>query len=74
MADVLEGYGVRLQKSAFELRLDRVSRSRLLHELDALELTSGWVSILRLDDAAKRHVAGVVPPNPLAENQHAYVL
>ena len=74
LADLLEGYGARVQKSAFEVRLARTHRTRLLREFRALDLTSGWVALYRLDSAAKRHTAGVAPPNPIAEEHHAYVL
>jgi CRISPR-associated protein Cas2 len=74
VADILECYGVRIQKSAFEVRLSKGHRSRLLGEFKALNLESGWVAIYRVDEGARRHTAGLAPENPLAEEHHGYVL
>jgi CRISPR-associated endonuclease Cas2 len=74
LASVLEHYGVRVQKSAFEVRLSKAHRDFLLRQLNGLGLQSGWVVLYRVDEGARRHVAGQAPANPLAEDLHAYVL
>jgi CRISPR-associated endonuclease Cas2 len=74
VAAVLGRYGARVQKSAFEARLGRTHRARLLAELEALGLETGWVALYRVDEAARRHTAGRTPSNPLAEEHHAYVV
>ncbi len=74
VADILEGFGVRVQKSAFEIRLTKTHRARLLREIEALALESGWLALHRLDEGARRHVVGRPPVTPLAEEHHAYVL
>src|SRR4051812_41368715 len=44
VADVLEGVGLRVQRSVFECRLTRSARERVLEGLRALHLQSGFVS------------------------------
>lgn len=74
VADILEGFGVRIQKSAFEIRLTKTHRSRLLRDVEALAIESGWVALYRLDEDAHRHLMGRPPVAPLSEEHHAYVL
>lgn len=38
-----------------------------------MDLRSGWVALYRLNEVSQRRTTGVVPPNPLAEECHAYV-
>lgn len=74
VSDILEGFGVRVQKSAFELRLSKTHRTRLLRDIEVLAIESGWVALYRIDEDARRHHAGRPPASPLAEEHHAYVL
>lgn len=74
LASLLEGYGVRIQKSAFEVRLDRAARARLLAALAGLRLETGWLALYRLSETARRLTVGVLPEAPLDEARHAYVL
>ena len=74
VADFLEGFGIRVQKSAFELRLSKTHRARLLRGLDTLGIQSGWVALYRLDERAQHHYAGRAPVRSLAEEHHAYVI
>ncbi len=74
VATVLEHYGVRVQKSAFEVRLTKVHRTGLVNQLKKLGLETGWVALYRVDEGARRHTAGRAPANPLAEEHHAYVV
>lgn len=62
-AAVLEGYGLRVQKSVFQLRLTRSALGRLERDLEALELKSGVVSLFRLHaGSSPRHIGAVPPP------------
>jgi CRISPR-associated protein Cas2 len=74
VAEVLEGFGFRVQRSVFELRLSRGQREQLLRKLAALNLKTGFVTLYRWDSSAKRHEVGTVPPRPHDEGLHAYVL
>ncbi len=58
---VLKGYGFRVQKSVFECRLKRGDRDRLVRELEALGLKTGFVKVYRLDYSSKRRVVGRAP-------------
>jgi CRISPR-associated endonuclease Cas2 len=73
-ARVLEGYGIRVQKSVFELRLTKGQRERLLQSLDDLQLKSGSVLLYRRDATGKRYEIGTKPPGRLEENSHCWIL
>jgi len=62
LAKVVEGFGVRVQKSAFEVRLTRSQRESFLERVRELNMKTGWLVLYRVDEAAKRHHAGVLPP------------
>ena len=74
VARVLQGYGFRVQRSVFELRLTRGQREQLLRALQALELQSGFVSLYRWDSQAKRFEVGRAPERFHDESLHAYVI
>ena len=59
VAKVVEAYGLRIQFSVFECRLSRTALARLCRDLEDLHVTTGGISICRLDDRAKRHQIGV---------------
>jgi len=74
VAKVLEGFGFRVQRSVFELRLTRRQQEELLAKLLELNLKSGFISLYRWDSTAKRYDVGPVPERPHDESLHAYVL
>ncbi len=74
VAKVLEGFGMRVQKSAFELRLTPATRQTLLRRVEALQLQSGFLYLYRRAGGHDRTAAGTVPEDPLAEDRHAFVL
>lgn len=74
VAGVLEGWGVRVQESVFEVRLTKATQSRLWAQLEALGVETGYVFLYRVDGKAKRKELGRPPENPLAEERHAFVL
>lgn len=74
MATVLEGFGMRVQKSVFECRLSRSGRERLLRRLQALPLKTGFVSLYRLDGRARQHHIGDVPADQPQEATFAFIL
>jgi CRISPR-associated protein Cas2 len=74
VAAVLEGFGFRVQKSVFELRLTRGQREEVLSKLAALKLETGFVSLYRWDSTARRFDVGHAPDRPHDESLHAYVL
>lgn len=73
-AAVLEGYGVRVQESVFEVRLSPAMKHGLQTALLGLQLETGWVSFYRVDERSRRWQAGIALPNPLAEDRHAWIL
>lgn len=74
VAKVVEGFGVRVQKSAFECVLTRGARAALEEKLRALQLKTGFVTLYRRDARARRIAVGAVPPNPLDEANYAFVV
>jgi CRISPR-associated protein Cas2 len=74
VAKVIEGFGVRVQKSAFECCLTKGARATLERKLAALELKTGFVFLYRLDAKAKRIALGAVPANPLDDANYAFVV
>jgi CRISPR-associated protein Cas2 len=74
VAKVLEGFGQRIQFSAFELRLSAAAHRSLVRRLEALELQSGWVAVYRISARTQRRAIGKVPPNPLSDDRHAWVI
>jgi CRISPR-associated protein Cas2 len=71
---VLEGYGFRVQFSAFELRLSRVMRERLLRDLEAVKPATGFVTVYRLAQPLQREDIGQAPARPFDESNYAFVL
>jgi len=74
VAKVVEGFGVRVQKSAFECVLTRGARATLERRLGELQLKTGFVFLYRRDARAKRIAIGAVPPNPFDEANYAFVV
>ena len=74
VAKVLEGYGIRVQKSSFECVLTRGSRLTLERRLTELKLESGFVFLYRLQKGSARTAIGSVPPNPLDDSNYAFVI
>lgn len=73
-AKVLEGFGLRVQYSAFELRLTPSTRQNLLRRLEELKLASGFVFLYRRASGRDRAAVGTVPENFLDEPNHAWVV
>ncbi len=74
VARILEGFGFRVQFSAFEFRLTRSMRERMLADLRALNLETGWFVLYRIDSGSKDKFIGKVPERPFADDQHCYLL
>ncbi|MDR3088456.1 MAG: CRISPR-associated endonuclease Cas2 [Desulfobulbaceae bacterium] len=62
LAKLLEGFGFRVQESAFECLLTRPGRERLLAEIAAQELETGFVNIYRINEKSKVITLGQPPP------------
>ncbi len=73
-AQLLEGYGFRVQRSVFELRLSRGQREQMLAALEKLELKTGSVLLYRRDATGRRYEKGVPNPRRLEEDCHAWIL
>lgn len=67
VSKVLKGWGHRAQKSVFLVLTSRYGVKRLQAELEALELKSGTVLILRLQAGVKDIAVGVPYDDPDAE-------
>jgi CRISPR-associated protein Cas2 len=73
VSKILEGYGFRVQKSAFECSLTRSGRERMAKRLKTLEIETGFVNIYQIHANAKIMSIGLVPKhNP--DNGHAYIV
>ncbi len=73
-AKVLEGFGIRVQKSSFECVLTRGSRLTLERRLTELKLETGFIFLYRLQKSSNRIAIGSVPPNPLDDSNYAFVI
>lgn len=74
VADVLAGFGFRVQYSVFELRLSPGMKARLLRRLTDLDLKTGWVALYRRQHGSTPDTAGIVPERPLKEDDYAWVI
>lgn len=74
VAQILEGFGLRVQKSVFECRLTRSGRERLIAAIEKVHLQTGFLFLYRLPPAGKRHGVGVLPPEPFAEERFSFVV
>jgi len=73
LSKVVEAFGIRVQKSAFEMRLSRAQRETLLRQINALHLATGWVVLYRIDEAARRHTAGILPQGHIPPEAPCFV-
>ena len=74
VAGILEGFGLRVQKSAFECRLTRSARERLLAQLTELKIETGFLYLYELGRDPRRDAIGKSPPDHCGEAAHAYVV
>jgi CRISPR-associated protein Cas2 len=74
LATVLEGFGMRVQFSAFELRLTPATRQTLLRRVEDLRLKTGFVYLYRRGGSHDRAAVGEVPENSLGDDRHAFVV
>lgn len=74
VAKLLEGVGMRVQKSVFECRLTRSGRQRLLDEVARLELTSGFLTLYKAGTEYTRYIKGKAPDRPLQDEDHAFLI
>lgn len=73
VAKVLQGFGFRVQKSAFELKLLKAGKHRLIRQLEALEIETGTILIYHLNAGAVRRAVGL-PPDPGLDQGYAFVI
>ena len=74
VARLLEGFGVRVQRSAFECHLSHSHREQLRRRLEELHLSSGFVCLYRQQAGSRRQTAGIAPENPVDDAHYAFVL
>lgn len=60
---ILLGIGFRVQKSVFEVRLNRGGHERLIGMLEGLHLKTGFIKIYTLAPQAHHRVVGEAPPS-----------
>jgi CRISPR-associated protein Cas2 len=72
MSDILTGYGFRVQKSVFECSLSEGSKTRMLAELERLDLQEGCVYIYHLNKEAERIDFGKAPKSP--DSGYAFII
>jgi CRISPR-associated protein Cas2 len=73
LSSILEGFGFRVQESAFECLLNRAARRELIAEIEKLELATGFVNIYRVNDIAKTVCLGK-PPTRRPDADCAFVV
>lgn len=73
LSKVLEGYGFRVQESAFECVLSRMALEKLTLAIDHLKLQTGFVNIYRVDNRAKTISLGK-PPSRTEDFGPAFVV
>jgi CRISPR-associated protein Cas2 len=71
---VLEGFGFRIQKSAFECLLSTRLRAKLRRRLEGLQLSTGFIYMYRVNENAKRIEIGRCPATPFDDSHYAYVI
>lgn len=74
VSKVLEGFGFRVQMSAFECQLTRGAREQLRKQLEDLKLETGFVYLYRREALSKRIGIGKCPDNPFDDSRYAYVI
>ena len=73
VAKVLEGYGVRVQKSVFECRLNRSGLRRLEQELTGIGLSSGGCIVYRVGAQFQRTQIGLENESVKGSDDHVFV-
>jgi CRISPR-associated endonuclease Cas2 len=74
VARLLSGYGVRVQKSVFEIRLTRADHGRLTRDIRGLDLKSGSVLLYRAIDTVAAENLGHPTETSITEGDQAWVL
>jgi CRISPR-associated protein Cas2 len=74
VATVLEGFGLRVQKSVFECRLTRSAAERMLTEIENLKMESGFLFLYKLGRDGRRRGVGILPQEPFAEERYSFVV
>lgn len=60
---VLKNYGFRVQKSVFECKLNESLKRRLIIDLQALNIETGYIKIYLLTDMIDAKTLGNAPPS-----------
>ncbi len=58
VSKVLKGFGVRVQKSGFECRLNKRGKEDLIEKLKKLNIETGFIKVYRLGYSSKKVVIG----------------
>jgi len=74
VARLLSSYGIRVQKSVFEIRLTRADRGRLTRGLRELDLKSGSILLYRALDTVPAETIGQCGKASITEGDQAWVL
>lgn len=74
VAELIEGFGLRVQKSVFECRLTRSAKERLVSRLENLQLQSGFLYLYKLGPEIHRRGVGALPATPFAEERFSYIV
>lgn len=70
---VLKSFGFRVQKSVFECRMDKKTKTELIERLESLNIQTGFIKIYRLEYSYKSKVIGITSRREL-DNGHAFVV
>ncbi len=69
---VLAGYGFRVQKSVYEIRVSKYIRKNLIRELEKLEIKSGGILLYRADGNERYAAVGINQPAP--DHEVAFII
>lgn len=70
---VLKDFGLRVQKSVFECRLNKKGKIDLIEKLERLEIKTGFIKIYRLEYSSAKSVIGVSKKKDI-DDGHAFII
>ncbi|WP_353684541.1 CRISPR-associated endonuclease Cas2 [Thermodesulfovibrio sp. 3907-1M] len=69
---ILKNYGFRVQKSVFECKLNEFLKKKLIAELQALNVKTGFIKIYLLTDIVDAKTLG--RPSPSIDDKDAFIV
>lgn len=70
---ILKGFGFRVQKSVFECKMDKKTKTELIERLKNLDIKTGFIKIYRLEYYYKSEIIGKRNDNDI-DSGYAFVV